>query len=340
MQKLPNLSVRLHGELTPQQCVEQAQAAEAAGFGGVWFAENPFNRSSLPTAGACATATRTLRIGAGVFNPYSRHPTLIAMEVGTLDELSGGRVRVGIGSGIGYAIERMGFAYDRPLATLRETMIILRALFRGEEVNHRGAAFTVQKVKLDYPARPDIPIFMAGRGYRSLLACGEMADGLIISNMCTVTFIAKAVKILHEAARNSGRSKLLNVAQYIPCIPRADRREAQRLAMKAVAKMLPVYWMLGQRLPAAKEAMLEGSGISEEEFAAAVARLNAGEEAEVALDERFVLAFTVSGNVEDCRRKVADCTAAGVTELALTFCGSSAAVDMRFMANAMTLAEG
>jgi len=257
------------------------------------------------------------------------------MEVGALDELSRGRVSVGIGSGIGFAIERMGFAYNRPLTTVREAIVILRALFRGEEVNHRGAAFAVQKVKLDYQARPDIPIYMAGRGHRSLLACGELADGLIVSNMCTVAFVAKAVKIMQAAARNFGRSKLPEVAQYIPCIPRVDRTDAQRLAMKAVAEMLPGFWQLGQRLPAAKEAMLEGSGISETEFRAAVACLNSGEKPEAALDERFVRAFTVSGNMDDCRRKAADYAAAGVTELALTFCSRSAAVDMRFMANAV-----
>jgi 5,10-methylenetetrahydromethanopterin reductase len=247
LQKFPSLSVRLHGSLTPQQCVEQAQSAEAAGFAGIWFAENPFNRSTLPAAAACAVATRTLRIGAGLFNPYGRHPTLIAMEVGALDELSCGRVSVGIGSGTGFAIERMGFAYDRPLTTLREATVILRALLRGEEVNHCGTAFTVQKVRLDYPTRPDIQIFMAGRGYRSLLACGELADGLIVSNMCTGKFVAGAVKTLQQAARNSSRSRLLDVVQYIPCFPRADRREAQWLATQAVAKMLPDYWMLGQR---------------------------------------------------------------------------------------------
>jgi 5,10-methylenetetrahydromethanopterin reductase len=306
-----------------------------AGFRGVWFAENPFYRSTLPTAAACAAATRKLQIGAGVFNPYSRHPTLIAMEIGALDELSNGRTSVGIGSGIGFAIERMGFAYDRPLTMVRETLVILRTLFRGEEVNHRGAAFTVEKVKLDYQARPDIPIFMTGRGNRSLLACGEIADGLIVSNMTTAAFVAKASKILHQAARNCRRSKPLEVVQYMPCIPRIDRGQAGRLAMKAVAELLPGFWKLGQRLPAAKEAMLEGSGISETEFAAAVARLNAGEAAEAALDERFPLAFTVSGNMEDCRRRAATYAAAGVTELALTFCSASAAVDMRFMADAV-----
>lgn len=335
MHTFPSLSVRLHGGLTPQQSIEQARAAEAAGFGGVWFAENPFYRSTLPTAAACAVATRKVQIGAGVFNPYSRHPTLIAMEIGALDELSSARVRVGIGSGIGFAIERMGFAYDRPLTTVRETMGILRTLFRGEEVNHRGTVFTVQNVKLDFQPRPDIPIFMAGRGYRSLLACGEMADGLIVSNMSAVAFVAKATKILQQAARDAGRSKPPGVVQYIPCIPRVDRSEAHGLAMQAVAQMLPGFWKLGQRLPAAKQAMLEGSGISEAEFAAAVARLNAGEEAKAVLDERFVLAFTLSGNMEDCRKQAASYAAAGVSELALTFCSPSAAVDMRFMADAM-----
>ena len=71
--------------------------------------------ASLPAAAACAVATKTLRIGAGVFNPYNRHPTLIAMEIGALDELAGGRVQLGIGSGIGFAIERMGFSYGKPL---------------------------------------------------------------------------------------------------------------------------------------------------------------------------------------------------------------------------------
>src|SRR5262249_55639769 len=101
--------------MTPQQCVAQAQAAEEAGFDGIWIAENPFNPGILPAAAACAVATRQLRIGIGVFNPYNRHPTLIAMEIGALDELARGRVRLGIGAGISFAVERMGFAWDRPL---------------------------------------------------------------------------------------------------------------------------------------------------------------------------------------------------------------------------------
>lgn len=336
MNSFPRLSLRLHGGLTPQQCVAQAQAAEAAGFAGVWFAENPFARGILPAAAACAVATRRLAIGVGVFNPYNRHPTLIAMEAGALDELAQGRVRLGIGSGIGSAVERMGFAWDRPLTTLREAVVIVRALLRGEEVSHAGAAFRLDKVKLDYRARADVPIFMAARGERSLRACGELADGLIVSNMCTAAFAAAAIKTLHAAARAAGRAALPEVVQYVPSFARPDREEARRLAAQAVADMLPAYWRLAQRLPAAREALLAGSGISATDFAAAVARLNAGEKAEVALDARFAAAFTLAGAAEDCRRQAAGYAQAGVTELALTFAGPHAQTDMRFLADALS----
>jgi 5,10-methylenetetrahydromethanopterin reductase len=332
----PRLSLRLHGGLTPQQCVAQAQAAEAASFDGVWFAENPFARGILPAAAACAVATSRLRIGIGVFNPYNRHPTLIAMEAGALDELAAGRVRLGIGSGIGVAVERMGLAWDRPLTTLREAVVIVRALLRGEEVTYAGAVFRLDKVKLDYRARADIPIFMAGRGERSLRACGELADGLIVSNMSTAAFAAGAVRTLHAAARAAGRANLPDVVQYVPCFPRADRDEARLVAMQTVADMLPAYWRLGGRLPAAKQALLAGSGIGEADFAAAVARLNAGATARAALDARFVEAFTLAGNAEDCRRQAAAYAAAGVTELALTFAGPHAAEDMRYLVEALT----
>ena len=275
MSRFPSLSIRLHGGMTAAYCVEQARAAEDVGLSGIWFAENPFNRGVLPAAAACAVATRTLRIGAGVFNPYSRHPSLIAMEIGALDELAGGRVRLGLGSGIGFAIERMGYSYDRPLTTLREAIGIVRGLLSGGEVTFAGTVFNVQNVRLEYPARAGIPIFMAGRGQRSLVACGELADGLIVSNMCTSASVAEMVKIVDGAAQACGRSALPDIAQYIPCIARRDRKEAHRQAKTAVAEMLPAYWKLAQQLPAAKRALLEASAISEAQFASAVARLQA-----------------------------------------------------------------
>ena len=216
----------------------------------------------------------------------------------------------------------------------------MRALLRGEEVTHAGAAFQINNVKLEYRARADIPIFMAGRGDRSLRACGELADGSIVSNMCTVAFAAGAVQTLQAAARTAGRAQPPDVVQYVACFPGADRSEAQHLAKEAVADMLPGYWRLGQRQPAAKRALLEDSGIGEADFTAAVARLAAGEAPEPALDERFVAAFTLAGNAADCRRQGAAYAEAGVTELALTFPGPDAAADMRFLANSLSPLAG
>src|SRR5207302_1640913 len=81
-------SVRLSGATHPRDCVALAKIAEANGYHAVWFPENAFGRGALPAASACAAATTTIGIGIGVFNPYSRHPTLMAMEIAALDELA------------------------------------------------------------------------------------------------------------------------------------------------------------------------------------------------------------------------------------------------------------
>ena len=189
MSDLPKLSVRLHGGIEPSRCIALAKAAEAQGFHSVWFAENAFNRGVLPAASACAAATSRMGIGIGVFNPYNRHPTLIAMEIGALDELAQGRARLGIGSGIAAATERMGLSTDRPLAAVRDAITIVRAMLKGEEVDYAGRVFSAHKVKLEYqPLRPDMPLLMAARGEQALALCGAIADGLMISNMCPPGF--------------------------------------------------------------------------------------------------------------------------------------------------------
>ena len=125
---LPVIGVRLHGGMAPKTCMQLSRVAELNGFASVWFAENPFDRGVLPTAAACAITTEQIKVGIGVFNPYNRHPTLIAMEMGALDELSNGRAMLGIGSGIGTAIERMGLSYAKPVGAVRDAIHIVRAM--------------------------------------------------------------------------------------------------------------------------------------------------------------------------------------------------------------------
>jgi len=297
-------------------------AAERHRFSSVWFAENPFGRGALPAASACAAATERVRIGIGVFNPFNRHPTLMAMEIAALDELSMGRAALGIGAGIAVQVERMGFGYDRPIGAVRDAFAIVRALLRGEAVTHAGRVFSTTDVKLDFtPSRPDVPLFMAARGDQGLRLCGEVADGLMVSNMCNPAFTAEAVGKVVAAARAKGREGPFEVVQYVPCAVSDDADAAKRMAKDMVAAMLPVYWTLGDRFAPARAALAHGSGIAEEEFGAAVDRLRTGTPAAEALDDRFVAAFAIAGTPAQCTEQAASYSEAGVTEIALTFGG-------------------
>jgi 5,10-methylenetetrahydromethanopterin reductase len=333
--ELPKLSVRLHGGIDPRRCVDLARVADASGFHCVWFAENPFDRGVLPAAAACAVATSLLRIGIGVFNPHNRHPTLIAMEIGALDELAQGRARLGLGSGIASATERMGLRADRPLAALRDAITIVRGMLSGEEVDYSGRVFSAHKVKLEYRAlQPHMPLLMAARGEQALALCGKIADGLMISNMCPPDFTAAAVAAVCASAREAQRPVPAEIVQYLPCAARPDRVEAYRLAKAAIANMLPGFWSLAQRVPAAKGALLRAANLSESDFAVAVARLRAGEQPTDALDDRFVEAFAIAGSAHDCLEEARRYRAAGATELALTFVGSQPETDMAYLASA------
>src|SRR3989442_15028178 len=110
----PRIALRVHGGLSAKECAAQARAAEEAGFSTVWFAENAFARGAMPGLAASALATRTIRLGVGGFNPFNRHPTLIAMEMPALAELSDRRAVLGSGSGSRRA--RSGLAPPRLIA--------------------------------------------------------------------------------------------------------------------------------------------------------------------------------------------------------------------------------
>jgi 5,10-methylenetetrahydromethanopterin reductase len=329
MDQLPNISLRLHGGMRPATCVALATAAEEAGFTGLWFAENAFGRGILPAASACATSTRRLRINAGVFNPFSRHPTMMAMEIGALDELSNGRASVSIGSGIVAAVAKIGFQADRPLPALRDALTIVRGLLSGEEVDHAGPAFCARKVKLDFVPRAGIPIFLAGRGTLTVKLAGEAADGLIISNMCSPEFAKGVAELMRTSYRATGRSDAAELIQYMPCAISEDREHAVRESKRAIGEMLPGFWNLAQKLASAKAGLMAGTHIAEADFAAASARLLAGEDAADVLDERYVAAFSIAGTAEDCLVAARRYHAAGVTELALTFGGPAAGEDIR-----------
>lgn len=319
MRQLPFISIRLHGDISARDCVTRAVLAEKAGFHAAWFAENAFARGILPAASACAVATKRLEYRVGVFNPTSRHPTMMAMEIGALDELADGRVGISIGAGIGAAVARIGGDPRAPLGGIRDTVAILRGLLAGNEVQHEGRVYSAKGVRLEFPTRHDIPIFIAARGEQTLKFCGEAADGIIVSNMCSLEYSAKTATIVRDSEEQAKGTRSATVVRYLPGCVSEDGRGARNGAKRMLKGLVPSFWRLSQRVVSAREALFLGAGISEEEFADAARRLNEGEAPETALSDRFVAAFAIAGTPEEWIEQAHAHTDAGISELAITF---------------------
>jgi 5,10-methylenetetrahydromethanopterin reductase len=333
--ELPRLAVRLHGGQDPRASLDLARLAERRGFASLWFAENPFARGVVPAAAACAAATSRLAIGIGVVNPYSRHPAQIAMEAAALDELSEGRARLGIGSGIGAAIRRMGLGYERPLTAVREAILIVRALLRGEAVTYRGRAFTVEGAQLDFrPRRPDMPLHMAAMGDRGIALAGRIADGLIVSNLCPCGYTRRAAAMLRAAAAAAGRPAP-EIVQYLPCAVMPDGRAARDAAREAVGEMLARFWPASGPWPPWRETMVAESGVPRPEVVAALDRLRRGEPARQVLDDRYVEAFAIAGTAEECLDQTRAYRNAGADEVALGFVGPQPEAALALLAAAL-----
>jgi len=333
MSALPAISIRVSGAIGPRRCVALAQMAEEAGLVGIWFAENPFQRGIMATAGACAAATTRLRIGVGVVNPSMRHPVQIAMEFAALDELSGGRAILGIGSGIAGALRRMGFDTSRPVAAVSEAIEIIRALLAGQSATLSGRVFEVHGARLDFSARR-LPIYMAAGSERALKICGAVADGFIVSNMTPPGLTRQMAAVVAEAAIEAGRPKPW-IVQYVPCAVAADGETARRAVKAAIAEALMLLWPAASSWPQRREAAAAQSGVPRGDFIAALERLRGGEVAVDVLDERFVSAFAIAGTAPECRRQAARYREVGVDELALTFAGAQSIDDIAHFADGL-----
>src|SRR5207302_11184094 len=107
----------------------------------------------VPVAGACAAMTERIGIGLGIVNFYQHHPTLIAAEFAALDELAGGRVRLGIGSGIGQRVFRLGLKW-RSLPQPEDAVENIRPRMRGEQEYHRRTSVSGGGVGLGFLPPP------------------------------------------------------------------------------------------------------------------------------------------------------------------------------------------
>jgi F420-dependent oxidoreductase-like protein len=162
-----------------------AQEADRLGYTVAWAAEA--YGSDGPTVLAWVAAqTKQIDVGTAILQIPARQPTMAAMTAATLDTLSGGRFRMGLGvSGPQVSEGWYGVKFDKPLARTREYVTIVRQALRRERVSFEGNHFTLplpdgpgKPLKLTvHPARTEIPIYLASIGPKNLELTGEIADG-------------------------------------------------------------------------------------------------------------------------------------------------------------------
>ena len=194
----------LSGNVPMKEIVTGARIAEAEGWDSIWLGEDYFYRGGASMAAAVASATTRLRIGLGIMTPLPRHPALIAMEVGALQELSGRRILPGIGAGVGSWMRQMGFDYGSPLSVMREGLVLTRRLLAGETVTEAGRVFTLDAVKLNFPTSPT-PVLLGAVGPKALEMGGELADGTVLSVLAGPGYVRWARDRIREGQERAGR---------------------------------------------------------------------------------------------------------------------------------------
>jgi F420-dependent oxidoreductase-like protein len=174
-----SISVNWQGTLDYKALLERVQIADAVGVHSAWVAE-AWGRDAFTILTLMADRTRHIHLGTAIVNIYSRTPAALAQHFATLDELSGGRMIIGLGTSGPQVIEHFhGITFNPPLTRLKEYIEIINTLMRGEPLKYSGKLFNLQRgftLRLT-PVRNHIPIYLATLHAKSVRLTAEMADG-------------------------------------------------------------------------------------------------------------------------------------------------------------------
>lgn len=172
----PATGVWLFPDAPAEAIVAAAHRAEQLGFDEFWLGDEGPAREPFALLAAAAAVTSRIRLGVAVTNPYLRHPAITAVSAMTIQELSGGRVMLGIGPGGSIALGPLGIQRRRPLARTRDAVRIIRAVSQGMATEG-----------FDPPARPfrvrRLPIYIGARGEGFNRFASQEADGVFVGGV-------------------------------------------------------------------------------------------------------------------------------------------------------------
>lgn len=221
----------------PEEIVDLAVRAERAGFDAVvvsehfhpWVDDVGTASFTLSTLGAVAIATDRVELVTAVVTPLFRfHPGIVAQAAATIDRLSGGRFRLGVGTGENINEGPLGYRfppYSERAARMAEALTVMRRLLDGETVDHEGRFYPTRRARLYSPSPWRVPLWLAAGGPRSAELAGEHADGIVVSVKDPRATAERVLAPARTAARRRGRPRPTVVATRW-CVHAADEDEA------------------------------------------------------------------------------------------------------------------
>lgn len=190
---------------------EMVETLEEVGYDSLWLNDSPGRLGSvapLPTLAAVAARTERLKLGTNVLVLPHRNPVVLARELATLDVLSGGRLLPagGLGVDLPRELEATGVARAERGPRVEESVAVIKALWGGEPVTHRGRFWSFTDVSLQpKPTRPRIELWLGGRAPAALRRIGRVADGWLASFAGPVQ-VGEGIATIRAAAAEAGRS--------------------------------------------------------------------------------------------------------------------------------------
>ena len=283
------------------------KSAEVLGFDRLWHSNEKFGRDMVANMTLSAAQTERIGIGAAVTDPYSVHPALTAAAMATVDDISSGRVIVGIGAG-GSGFPAMGIQREQPVAATADAIAIMRGMWAGKPATVDGKVVSVWSGVLGFKARPDIRIVIATRGPAMFRLAGRIADGAMIATMATPEGVGLAWDSVREGARQAARDPddIEIISRVDTCVDR-DRDKARAGVKQMIAFLLwssypnrDFVTQLGMEVPADLEAM-----IAKRDYELMF-------EAGPLVPEEFVDAFAWAGTPEEVAAQIARIAEMGI----------------------------
>ena len=231
---------------TPQSLVNMATRCESLGYDSFWLAETYHDRGIMPLATLVGVNTSRIRIGLGVILTRTRHPALIAMEGGALDEIIGGRLLLGVGVGRGTAKMH---AQKSTVVALRESLTIVRGLLDGHQVDFEGEEFVVKGTRLGYSPRKGIPLWVGCYPFspKALNVAGERANGVLYV-WTTPQNVRQGAESIAEGAIRAGRDpKSIEVGAMIPFSIHDNAAKAREAARPVIANYVTIAHTVWRR---------------------------------------------------------------------------------------------